>query len=423
MATYQQPSSYSFKSPVNYLMASADGSVKDNFWGMVPRKLEDPQYSPNISLIKPYGGVINGYQNSIIRPLDNVSLKNDIKRGTFCNEPCFAGSHSQSYCEPDVGKNFYGMRSVIQNSEYNKMLKELFRYIVPKSSGICRPDSLKNNCQISLNDKKLMTWSAVQSSDTTEQLMSFVMKKIAIAVKNLPIMHDNGSYGNEQFHYTDADVFQFTQTLAKPDGLLSTSLNGSSMNYYNIIFNLYNALRNVSTLVELTILNIPQGFQIVYFDLLDNTEWTATQESAVNGLVGYNLGNAAGDSQINLTDGPKPVDVQWNYGNTLLKQEFNQYGFFDANNNVKVEASVPESLVSSIRNFEQNSPSYLISCNVPKYTGQILQNNIKDRKFTVNDGYARNVLNNPQIIYNQVPQTNGQIRAKPIENIVGGIRT
>jgi hypothetical protein len=86
---------------------------------------------------------------------------------------------------------------------------------------------------------------------------------------------------------------------------------------------------------------------------------TETDEGSV---PGYNVGIAGKNSQINI-DTPVeqiiPTDVTWNYGNTLLDQQFNKYGYYDPGYNVSIEGGIPDSLRKQINNFENTSNEYL----------------------------------------------------------------
>ena len=322
-----------FNDPNVYPQYSADGTFKMNPWAKMtdPRKAND-----TISLQKLYGGAINTYQPSIIRPFDTTMLPRDITRGTFeteCKYPVYTGSKFQQWCSEDDAINYFAMRPIINPNDYNAILKKLFESVVMRSFGIF-------NINISKPDIRNDLWQSVFCDTTKKDVMNFIMLKIAEAVAVIPEMHKNGSWKVEQFHYTDAELYQ----LAYDDKL-----------FYKVLFNLYNPLRSVSTQVESTVLINNQKPIIIQLGFVS----TETDEGSV---PGYNVGIAGKNSQINI-DTPVeqiiPTDVTWNYGNTLLDQQFNKYGYYDPGYNVSIEGGIPDSLRKQINNFENTSNEYL----------------------------------------------------------------
>ena len=97
----------------------------------------------------------------------------------------------------------------------------------------------------------------------------------------------------------------------------------------------------------------------------------------------------------NINTNSTTDDIEWSYGNTLLKQEFNEFGFYQDGKNIKIEADVPESLKNRIRQFESSATSYLLPCTVNKFTGIQTTNNQLERP----DGVARPVYDKDQIVY------------------------
>ena len=56
-------------------------------------------------------------------------------------------------------------------------------------------------------------------------------------------------------------------------------------------------------------------------------------------MQGYNLSRPGQDLQINLNSAKLPTEThnEWNYGNTLVLQKFNEFGFYEPLNNIKVD--------------------------------------------------------------------------------------
>jgi hypothetical protein len=120
-------------------------------------------------------------------------------------------------------------------------------------------------------------------------------------------------------------------------------------------------------------------------------EW---DESNENMPKGYNLPNSNGRLVIDLNSPglPNSTLMDWNYGNTLNVQEFNEYGFYENGKNVEVKGGVPESLKSAIAKHEGQM---LLPCATPRFTGVDPETN----KPIANNGVASSVLNNPSLIY------------------------
>merc|ERR1711918_235219 len=65
---------------------------------------------------------------------------------------------------------------------------------------------------------------------------------------------------------------------------------------------------------------------------------------------------------------PQEKLLDWNYGNTLEKQEFNALGFYDPPYNVEVKAGVPKSLAPLLEKCSQEN---LFECSTPNYGGNV----------------------------------------------------
>lgn len=295
--------------------------------------------APNIQWLKNQNNIIvNGYQPSIIRPLNLT----DWSKGSQCSWPMYSKDKNQSYCSEENAIKYYAMRPLVTPTTYNEWLKNMF-------SILANPGGEVNKL---MNSKLIPT---VGCGDAKKDIMVWLMKKIAVAVDQIPAMKKNSTWGNEQFHYTDEEVYGF-----------ETSDGKSKV--YKVIFNLYNPLRSTSTLVEVVVIkpfveyidpNYPykrgltggqyKEYVIAKMDFVNKGEWNSTDTNLPPVMQGYNLPKANGDLLVNLNS-TKETDIQeWNYMNTLNKQKFNSWGYYDKDNNVKIEAGVPDSLKNAIK--------------------------------------------------------------------------
>lgn len=390
----QEPNTISFKSatntidtPVNnvYKQYSADGRLESNkFWKQSPTtwptvpQPNDARNGGPIYITNPHGEILNGYQPSIIRPIDSVRVPRDLKRGTFdeekCNWPCYAGSKWQEWCSEEDAIKYHAMRPLVTPDTYNKWLKKLF---YTTAEGHNKEPMIDNN-----------VWGAVFCQNSKTALMNFIMKKVADGVALIPEMQKNGSWGFEQFHWTDAKIYQYAN---------ETEL------YYKILFNLYNPLRSVGTEVQTVIKVSPQNvadLKITYMDFVNQLEWKMDGQK-IDGIAGYNLAPAGQNPQINLeteVEGPVPTSVGWNYGNTLLNQQFNKYGFYENGRNVEINAGVPDSLKKRLNNFEQGSNSYLFGCATSRFSGSKVVDDFEKRKIE-QSGTPQSLMQNPSIVF------------------------
>ena len=335
-----------------------------------------------IRLYNDYQGIINGYSPFIVRPIDTVHVPGDISRGSFigdsCNWPCYADSNYQQWCSEENATKYQAMRPLITNEKYEQNLHKLFKAIVDPwiSKGFYRPDN--------------MTVTPVFCSNSKEALKIFLSLIIAEGVKKVPELQRNGSWAIEQFYITDPDVYQFID----PIGFM----------YYNIVFNLYNPLRSASTIVETTLI-INNSYNPKYPVSMDNLQFIPVYLNFVNtmkdksGIKGYN----DLESEIDSSGGPASMNVDWNYGNTLLKQEFNTFGFFEPDKNIKIHSTLPHSLRRKIKDFQEQSDSYLLGCAGPKYNGVTMDFDPNSKKLSynasLNNGTQQNVMANQNLIY------------------------
>lgn len=304
-----------------------------------------PQPTPPLQLYTDLGTRLGGYQPSIIRPIDDVYLPRDIKRGTFvekCDYPVYSGAKQQVWCNEQNAIDYYGMRPIIEPDAYTLLLKRLFETVVMRSVGSYDYQGLLKKYSFDVPDPQ--KFQAVFCSETESTIMNFIMKKIAEAVNVMPEMHKNGPYKIEMFYYTDPTVFQ----IITEKGNL----------YYKLIFNLYNALRSVSTLVETVIAGVPSKDKNIDPMIIGMTFASNIEKFSDSGLPAAPIPRI-GHSNIVLSD-TNPTDVSWLYKNTLDNNEFNKHGFYEDGYNVDFEVSIPENLRRKIQKFENGSKEYLL---------------------------------------------------------------
>lgn len=382
-----------------------------SFWNYPAIRKDTTLPNQPIQLLNQSGGIINGYQPSIIRPIDNVRIPKDITYGDgttmSCNGPCYTGSKYQQWCNEDNAINYHAMRPLINSDQYTMLLYELFDTITDKTLPY---NKLSDN-----------NYAFVFCQNTQQSIIKWLMEKIMEGVVRIPGMKRNGPWKYEQFHYTDVKMWNYK--------------DNSGM-YYKLVFNLYNPLRSVSTLVKAVVYigpNSQNQYKLVSIGLVNQYDWKMTGETNIDGIQGFNLAGSGRNQQINVgveIEPPTPTVPEWNYKNTLLEQEFNQYGFYENGNNVKIEGGVPNSLKNAINNIEQNASSYLYGCAKPAFTGtkptyRFLNGeagtngeiDFHKRKLTDVSGNIQNVYDNPSIVFGvKLPQniSNGQIPNNPV---------
>jgi hypothetical protein len=321
------------------------------------------------------GSIANGYQPFILRPPDSSGFKKKAADGTACSWPCYAGSKHEVWCNEQNSIDYYAMRPLVRPKTYNEWLINLFKHIIVPGN------SVSNILDSKLTPKMYCTDGKTPFNDINEKtaIMKWLMARIAVAVTKIPQLQKNGSWKNEEFHHTDSEMYAFT-----------TDNNKGSV--YKLVFNLYNPLRSTSTLVEAVVISPNnQGYTLVKMNFVSKGEW---DESNENMPKGYNLPNSNGRLVIDLNSPglPNSTLMDWNYGNTLNVQEFNEYGFYENGKNVEVKGGVPESLKSAIAKHEGQM---LLPCATPRFTGVDPETN----KPIANNGVASSVLNNPSLIY------------------------
>lgn len=285
------------------------------------------------------GSIVNGYQPSIIRPLNTTDYTHRGKDGELCSWPMYAGNgNKQKWCNEKNAIDYYAMRPLKTPTTYNGWLTNLFGVIV-------NPGNNVSNILDSKLVPKMFCWNGelFDGEDEKKKVMKWLMRKVAEGVNKIPAMKKNSTWGNEEYHYTDDEMYAFT-----------TDNNKGSV--YKLIFNLYNPLRSTATLVEAVVINPShQGVEtdkyvLAKMDFVNKGEWNCTDTELPEGMQGYNLPKANGDAGIDVNSRgmPKETVMKWNYANTLNKQEFNEFGFYDPASNVNIKGGVPESLKQAI---------------------------------------------------------------------------
>ena len=359
-----------------------------------------------IQLIKKDGVITGGYVPQILRPSDNVSLTNN-NNNKNCNEPCYTDYKHQKWCNEKNAMMYYGMRPIITPEQYNDNLKKLFNSIIdePKSSGNIQDDK----------------YTAVFCTETKESIMSWLMQKIAKAVENMPSMKRNGPWEIERFYHTDVKMYQYIDDI-------------TNQLYFKLIFNLYNPLRSISTLVQATIHTINEIPILKDIDFVnsgmmnsyipsDGVYGPINGQNISPGSKGPKYGNIIDNFQpLGFDESPEgikewennyksnPNDFDWNYKNTLQIQKFNKNGFYSNNpqDNIEIEGGIPDSLKEKLKACSQEN---LMSCMTPRYSG--ISSNIINNNDDIN-GDVKNVYNNPQLVYS-IPTLN--IRDSKIDTI------
>lgn len=389
-ANLTQPSPNGFAGPAesfNFL-----GGVQASFPWMPP---EDPSMrGQRIQTIKSDGVVLGGYTHSIIRPFDTVHVPKDFKDGRRCDWPTYAASKYQKWCNEEDAINYYGMRPLVTPDTYNGWLTKLFETLVNPGHEV------SNLLNAELKPKVFCDPSIDNYGSEQTVVMKWIMKKVAEAVAVIPQMKKNGPWKYEQFHHTDVQFYAF-----------SAKVGGQESSVYRILFNLYNPLRSTATLVECVVLN-PQNtgkYVIAKMDFVNSGCSKGTDEG-VDSYAGFNLGSPKAAQVINLnTSGlPSSSTQDWNYGNVLQKQKFNEFGFFEPGLNKDVHAGVPDTLKAKLRAM---SNTMLMEAETPRYSGldmsdlQSAPTKGRSSKEVPINGMPHMVKNNPELIYNMDTNT------------------
>jgi hypothetical protein len=344
-------------------------------------KYDETYRNNKIRTINSEGGVIGSYRPFILRPFDSVTA---YDKKSNCKWPCYSGFKYQKWCNEENAIKYHGMRPLMSPNDYNKNLRKMFNLIVDRD--------IPKNLNIDKNK-----YAAVFCTETKEGLMSWLMKKISLAVSKMPEFQKNGPWVSEQFYHVDVQLYQF--------------VDENGVTNFNIIFNLYNPLRSVATLVTAEVFIVGGRPLLKSIDFVNDSEmkdYMPPQNGfgAINGQnttptekfgfsidqfepLGYN-NSPSGFDRFKSDYFKNPNEFDWNYQNTLYKQKFNEHGFYSNvdSENINIEPGVPDDL--NITDCDQQN---LSACIVPRLSG------ISDRGPTNLNGGVKNVYNNPHLIY------------------------
>ncbi len=396
------------------------------------------QYNDDeIGLIKSDGVIVGGYMPQIIRPFDSVTA--NPSKGSKCQWPCYSDKKFQQWCSEENAIKYHAMRPLVSPSQYNNNLKKLMQEIIDKKG------PFRNGPQ---DDRYSKVDTAVFCTESQKALMSWLMQKIALQVTKMPEMQRNGPWKYEMFYDTDVQMYQF--------------VNPDNSTYFKIIFNLYNPLRSVSTMVCATVYLINGDPSLVDMDFVNNESMDdyMSPRNGYGSITGHNLSSTFDSvgggldiiepEPLGFTNTPEgqqmwedfykkdPNDFDWNYMNTLEVQKFNKEGFHSnvPSDNIKIEGGVPETLKKALRESGCKEAN-LMSCVTPGYTGitapsskslnygkgdidkRLEQLNIErsntNYQIAPLDGSVKNVYSDPSLIYSN----NNSLSLRGVETASG----
>jgi hypothetical protein len=383
-----------------------------------------------------------GYSSIILRPFDSVHVPRDIKRSIDgsvekeykCDWPAYAGSKYQQWCSEKNAVMYHAMRPIMSPDDYTRALYKLFKVITgPNQSRVPKGDWKKG---LVPKDSKALVFCGLSS----KEIMDFLMLKINSDVPKVPELMKNGSWISEQFYWAEPATFYYF-------------IDPSGREFYNILFYLYNPLRSISTMVQAIITPATNNdFVIVFMDIINSKMWRTDGRpgtDTVEGIEPFTPGpsgpsgiDLSGTSHVfGMSQGAPYSELPWIFGDKVLKQEFNEHGFYDpgntvngihqvSSNNVNIQGGVPDSLKAQIKTFEKNSPSYLIPSATNSYNGyneSIPFSGINSKESSPGtSGMPINVLNGPVPFY-EIPMDlnkNGLMNVKkvPVTKAVGFVR-
>ena len=384
-----------------------------------------------IGLIKSDGVIVGGYMPQILRPFDTVSAT--PASGSDCQWPCYSDKKYQKWCSEENAINYHAMRPLIAPKDYNNLLKKMFRRMLDKK-GPSSKVPVDNN-----QYEKVDT--AVFCTETQQSIMAWLMQKVALQVSKMPEMQKNGPWKSERFYETDVQMYQY--------------MNPDSSTYFKIIFNLFNPLRSVATLVVATVYLVNGEPSLVDMDFVNEgsmDDYMAPQ-NGFGPINGHNVNmafNSVGGGMdiipwepLGVANSPEgmqlwetaykkdPNEFDWSYQNTLEVQKFNKEGFYSnvPGDNVVIDGGVPDSLKKILRGRSNScKEDNLMSCMTPGYTGitgvsakslneknMPLDKAYEKAQFARMDGQVKNVYADPDVIY----QNNNPISLRTIETPVG----
>jgi len=374
----------------------------------------------NIGLIKSDGVIVGGYLPQILRPFDSITA--NPSKDSNCTWPCYSDKKFQGWCSEENAINYHAMRPLIAPNQYINLLRKMFKGMIDKKGPFNKKQPQDN------------VYTAVFCTESKTSLMSWLMQKVAVQVSKMPEMQKNGPWKSEQFYDTDVQLYQYVL----PDGTT----------YFKIIFNLFNPLRSVATMVYATVYIVNGNPSLVDIDLVNNESMDdyMAPKNGFGPINAHNI-NTAFESvgggmdviqpePIGFPNSPKgvrmaddswkkdPNEFDWLYQNTLEVQKFNKEGFYSnvPGDNIKIEGGVPESLKKVLRNPSNTcNEAQLMSCITPTYTGVLgvsakainssinekeignlgiqRTNNMVNYKVAPLNGEVHNTFDTPRLIY------------------------
>lgn len=345
------------------------------------------------------GSILNGYQPSIIRPVDSTDYANGDEE---CRRPCYTSSKHQQWCNEENAIKYHAMRPLLTSNDYNSLLKVLFSKIVDENPALLNE---LNACK--LVPKLYCENRILDKEELIEPIMKWVMGKVALGVSQMPEFQKNSTWGSEQFNYTDVQLYVF-------DVLKDNAFTKDTV--YKLIFNLYNPLRSTATLVDVVIIQpFRQGYILAKMGFVNSSEWSQTDTTLPEIMQGYNLPRTDGKYEMVVESPflPSPDHLGWNYANTLHKKQFNKFGFYDKETNIDIKGGVPESLKQAIRDVDSSAQHKMLpSCGEYKFTGENTKN-----EFVYGRNVSKNLKNNPSFVFDQKNHTQNQYMQHQTKNI------
>ncbi len=379
----------------------------------IPERYNDD----DIGLIKSDGIIVGGYSPQIIRPFDSVTA--NPSKGSSCKWPCYSDKKFQQWCSEENAINYHAMRPLISPNKYNENIVKLMKAIIDKKGPFGSGPQ---------DDKYSKIDTAVFCTESQKSMMAWLMQKVALQVSKMPEMQKNGPWKSEMFYGTDEQMYQYVN----PDGTT----------YFKIIFNLYNPLRSVSTMVYATIYMINGNPSLVDMDLINNesmNDYMAPQ-NGYGAIVGHVTSPTSiiEPEPIGFKNSPEgqqmwedyykkdPNNFDWTYMNTLEVQKFNKEGFYSnvPTDNINIEGGVPEGLKKALK--ESNcKEANLMSCVTPGFTGitGVSAKSLNENKGSIDDQFAKldgsvkNMYENPMLTYG----IDNPLSTRSVETISGTI--
>ena len=232
------------------------------------------------------------------------------------------GTKRSIECSPEISATYYGMRPIMQHSEYEGVLIDIL-------SRIAKPIEFEHS-------KFKHPMRFLQTNDE-ENLMKFIMKNINEAYRQNP---KNEKYAlqdtcdGEHFSYLNQTVYAFS------DKKMEGKKFPQEIRYV-INFSLFNNHRYSSNDIIVEILKLGNVYHII--SALLGTYDVKTD------VVGVGLNKSIDSSSLKESGNPP----HWLYGNTVEDITFNKYGFYEEGQNYTIKGGVPESLNEQLEEYSE----------------------------------------------------------------------